>query len=187
MKRTFFSFAIGLSVTVMSLTGVASADDPAAAYKSKPLQPVAAAETGTTYVDDAYSAGASQYPPRKAVVRSAIHERNHPYPLYAYGRRGVDATNVHEWNQMQAGLSPWHGAYYNTQWGRPVALVVPPTSAYETHWSWGVAQTRVTPIYHQFGRNFPGPYPEGGPGFAPTPRWPSSTDQFGVYPVRGPW
>jgi hypothetical protein len=27
----------------------------------------------------------------------------------------------------------------------------------------------------------------GGAEIHPTPYWPSHTDQFGVYPVRGPW
>ena len=80
----------------------------------------------------------------------------------------------------------WAGNYYHTMWGQPVALVVPPTAELQTHWNWGVAQTRVTPIWPQYSRAFPGPY-AGGRGFLPTPRWPSSTDQFGVYYVRGPW
>lgn len=80
----------------------------------------------------------------------------------------------------------WAGCYYHTMWGQPVALIVPPTAELQTHWNWGVAQTSVTPIWPQFSRNYPGPY-FGGRGFAPTPRWPSSTDQFGVYYVRGPW
>jgi hypothetical protein len=80
----------------------------------------------------------------------------------------------------------WACGYYHTMWGQPVALIVPPTAELQTHWNWGVAQTSVTPIWPQFSREFPGPY-YGGRGFAPTPRWPSSTDQFGVYYVRGPW
>ena len=85
-----------------------------------------------------------------------------------------------------ANAGDWAGNYYHTMWGQPVALVVPPTAELQTHWNWGVAQTRVTPICQQFGRAYPGPY-AGGRGFLPTPRWPSSTDQFGVYYVRGPW
>lgn len=86
----------------------------------------------------------------------------------------------------RAQMVPWHGNYYHTMWGQPVALVVPPTSGTQTHYSWGVANTDVTPIYHQFSRSYPGPY-GGGYGFRPTPRWPSHTMQFGVYYVRGPW
>ncbi|MGO8746627.1 MAG: hypothetical protein ACLQNE_11620 [Thermoguttaceae bacterium] len=82
--------------------------------------------------------------------------------------------------------SAWHGDYYDSGWGVPVAQVVPPTAAYQTHWGWGVGNTRVTPIDHQFQRNYPGPFPPTT-GFQPTPAWPSDTDQFGVYYVRGPW
>lgn len=96
-------------------------------------------------------------------------------------------TPVSHWRaRRQAQIRPWHGHYYHAAWGQPVALVSPPTAAFQTHWSWGVAQTRVTPIWHQFNRNYPGPY-GGGVGFLPTPAWPSTTDQFGVYYVRGPW
>jgi hypothetical protein len=85
-----------------------------------------------------------------------------------------------------AGSVPWHGNYYHVMWGQPVALVVPPTAARQSHYSWGVANTRVTPIWHQFQRPYPGAY-VGPYGFYGTPQWPSSTDQFGVYYVRGPW
>ena len=92
-------------------------------------------------------------------------------------------------NQMaayRAQFSTWHGAYYDVAWQTPVALVVPPTAGRQTKWSWGVGNTQVTPIYHQFGRAYPGPY-AGGAAFLPTPIWPNSTDQFGIYYVRGPW
>ena len=84
------------------------------------------------------------------------------------------------------GNAPWHGNYWHTAWGQPVALVVPPTAEMQTHYNWGVCGTRVTRIYNQFGYDYPGPY-GGGMPFLPTPNWPSSTDQFGVYYVRGPW
>jgi hypothetical protein len=80
----------------------------------------------------------------------------------------------------------WHHNYYHTQWGEPVALVVPPTAEHITNYSWGVPSTRVTRIDHQFQRPYPGPY-GGGNAFSPTPYWPSDTRQFGIYPVRGPW
>jgi len=92
-------------------------------------------------------------------------------------------------NQMaayRAQFTNWHGNYYDVAWGTPVALVLPPTAGRQTKWSWGVANTEVVPISHQFGRSYPGPY-AGGTGFLPTPLWPSHTDQFGVYYVRGPW
>jgi hypothetical protein len=83
---------------------------------------------------------------------------------------------------------PWHGPYAYTQWGVPVSLVVPPTANMHTSLAWGVSQSEMVPIYHQFYRDYPGEF-AGGPTepFLPTPYWPSHTDQFGVYPVRGPW
>jgi len=91
---------------------------------------------------------------------------------------------------------PWHGSYSYTQWGGPVPLVVPPTARTQVSYSWGVSQTEIQPLYHQFHRDYPGQIPggydggygsRGAPNFLPTPYWPSHTDQFGVYPVRGPW
>lgn len=82
----------------------------------------------------------------------------------------------------------WHSGWYDPSVGRPMALVVPPTAEFMSQYSWGVPSTRVTPLYHQFGR----PYPGAGavPGSAPllpTPPIPSDTVQFGVSGVRGPW
>jgi hypothetical protein len=89
----------------------------------------------------------------------------------------------------QSQTYPWHGGYYDTAWGTPVALVVPPTAEAQTHLGWGVGATRVTPIQHQFQRAYPGAGVGGytRSGFRPTPPWPSSTDQFGDYYIRGPW
>ena len=81
---------------------------------------------------------------------------------------------------------PWHGAYYDPAWGAPTALVVPPTASLQTKWAWGVTNTDIVPIYHQFGRGYPGPLVRPY-GFVPTPPIPGSTDEFGVYYVRGPW
>jgi hypothetical protein len=83
----------------------------------------------------------------------------------------------------------WHGDYYHVAWGTPVSLVVPPTAEMQTDYHWGVGGTRITPIWHQFRPGFPG---YAAPGvapvvFLPTPRWPSDTNQFGVYYNRGPW
>jgi hypothetical protein len=82
---------------------------------------------------------------------------------------------------------PWHGGFYDPTYGQPIALVVPPNAETQTNWGWGVGNTRTSPIYHQFGRNYPGMGPGFGGAFAPTPPWPSDTTQFGVYYVRGPW
>jgi hypothetical protein len=81
----------------------------------------------------------------------------------------------------------WNAGYYHTAWGTPVALVVPPTAELQTKWGWGVGNTRVTPICPQFKRNYPGDGVYNRAGFRPTPNWPSDTDQFGVYYIRGPW
>jgi hypothetical protein len=88
----------------------------------------------------------------------------------------------------QSQTYPWHGEYYDTAWGTPVAVVVPPTAENQVHLGWGVGATRVTANQHQFQRNYPGPGgPSGSGGFLATPRWPSNTDQFGNYYIRGPW
>jgi len=92
------------------------------------------------------------------------------------------------YNRYMASLQPWHGHHYYTAWGTPIALVVPPTVQNQYNWGWGIGTTRLSPVYHQFARPWPGPAPyAGADGFLPTPRWPSDTTQFGVYYVRGPW
>jgi len=80
----------------------------------------------------------------------------------------------------------WNRNYSNTQYGAPVALVVPPTAQLQTNWGWGVASSRISRIDHQFQRNYPGNGPFGGP-YRPTPVWPSDTSEFGTYYVRAPW
>ena len=82
---------------------------------------------------------------------------------------------------------PWHGGYYAQAYASPTAVVVPPTAHMRQTFSWGVSQNLMYPIHHQFGRsaNSPGAAPAGT--FRPTPPWPSHTDQFGYYYVRGPW
>ena len=81
----------------------------------------------------------------------------------------------------------WYGDYYHSSWGMPTGLVVPPCVEAQTHWGWGVGSTRITPIRNQFQRDYPGTGSYPGNMFRPTPPWPSSTDQFGVYYIRGPW
>jgi hypothetical protein len=82
---------------------------------------------------------------------------------------------------------PWHAQYAHTQYGQPVALVVPPTANAQSHWGWGVGSARMTPIYHQYDRRYRAPGGGANCPFHATPTWPSSTDQFGVYYIRGPW
>lgn len=88
------------------------------------------------------------------------------------------------WAQRAAATQPWHGQYYYLPYGQPTALVVPPTSVTQQNYSWGVSQNTMTPIYHQFGA---AAIPSSGGAFYATPRWPSNTNQFGLYPVRAPW
>jgi hypothetical protein len=87
----------------------------------------------------------------------------------------------------QSQMYPWHGEYYDSAWGMPVAVVVPPTAESQAHLGWGVGATRVTAIQHQFQRDYPGPGTYNRAWFRPTPPWPSSTDQLGDYYIRGPW
>jgi hypothetical protein len=111
--------------------------------------------------------------------------------LYS-GQPLIDPYAQADWiAQLRAARRSWHAGYYNTEWGAPVALMVAPTARMQTRWSWGVAQSSMSPIYAQYKRPYPGPV-GGGMGIGagpllPTPRWPSHTDQFGIYYVRGPW
>ncbi len=111
------------------------------------------------------------------------------------GQPLIDPWAKADWIASQRAMTQsWHAGYYHTAWGAPVALIVPPTARMQTRMGWGVSQTTMSPIYHQFERPYPdGMTDEGGVmsgGTLPlqgTPRWPSHTDQFGVYYVRGPW
>lgn len=100
---------------------------------------------------------------------------------------GAHPRGFHHGDRMCAGAAPWHTWYYNPEWGTPVALVVPPTAEFQSHYAWGVGGTRTNLIGPQFGRNYPG-YSQYDPRlFRPTPPWPSDTDQLGYNYVRGPW
>jgi hypothetical protein len=106
------------------------------------------------------------------------------------GQPLVDPWARADWiAQQKAAVQSWHAGYYHTGWGVPVSLIAPPTARMQTRWSWGVAQSSMYPLYHQFKRPYPGPVFSdlGSSPLLPTPRWPSHTDQFGVYWVRGPW
>lgn len=121
-------------------------------------------------------------------VNTGVHDPEYAHHRYLQSHTAGHAEYTHRWNLYHAAQSPWHGPYYNSAWGRPLALVVPPTADNQVSWGWGVGATNVRPIYHQFGRGNPATYPqESWHQFRPTPYWPSHTDQFGVYYVRGPW
>ena len=124
----------------------------------------------------------------KATLKAASHDFFSPHRVYSYSNGGLKAAHTHTWNGNQQNVYAWHGGHQNWRWGSPTALVVPPTSGYQSTYAWGVGQTRSTPIHHQFGRGGAASIGGGGGGgFQNTPYWPSSTDQFGIYPVRGPW
>ena len=130
-----------------------------------------------------------RYAPLRAAGLAA-QDHYSPHPLYTYGSAGLDATRTDYWNRNTAAPQyAWHGDHRYWRWGTPTALVVPPTASFQTEYNWGVGQTRSMPIYHQFtGGGGVGVATGGGTGlFHPTPYWPNSTSQFGVYPVRGPW
>jgi hypothetical protein len=92
-----------------------------------------------------------------------------------------------QWAQRRADQEPWHGNYYYLPTGHPTALVVPPNVHMRQTYSWGVSQNLMYPMTHQFGRSASSPGAMQPGAFMPTPHWPSHTDQFGVYYVRGPW
>jgi len=177
-----------------------------------PLQaPAALPSTGDAAPVESHQGHAHQGHVHQGEVHGDVHHGGGPAAcatgqcgvghLGALGPRAAElqrkiaiAANPNGWWPPYA-AHPWHGHYRHTQYSQPLALVIPPTASRQTAWSWGVGNTTVTPTYHQFGRAYPGagPQPTGGPywhprqRFAPTPRWPSHTDQFGVYYVRGPW
>jgi hypothetical protein len=107
--------------------------------------------------------------------------------LAAGPARAADGTLRNCVAERRAAYMPWQGYYYDAAWGMPIALVVPPNAEAQTHYGWGVGNTRVTTIYHQFHRGYPGGGVYDRRAYLPTPPWPSDTDQFGVYYVRGPW
>ena len=98
-----------------------------------------------------------------------------------------EGTLLGYYAKSKANRSSWNAGYYDGCWGMPLALVVPPTAERQVNWGWGVGNTRVTPICHQFRRNYPGPGQYDRSAYRPTPPWPSDTLQYGVYYVRGPW
>ncbi|QDV26168.1 hypothetical protein [Aureliella helgolandensis] len=101
------------------------------------------------------------------------------------GSSGIGpAAHGNRWAKGFANQQAWHGQHYYLQYGQPTALVVPPNVTMQQNYSWGVSQNTSTPIYHQYGQRATS---SSGGAFLATPPWPSSTRQFGVYPVRGPW
>jgi hypothetical protein len=118
---------------------------------------------------------------RLAVVLAAAVGTSTTASAFDYwGRQEMRSQNFAHGRQ-------WHGGYYYQPYAQPTALVVPPNVTHETVYSWGVSQNLMVPLHHQFGRNMNSPGAASPGMFRPTPYWPSHTDQFGVYYVRGPW
>lgn len=101
--------------------------------------------------------------------------------------QGIERTPMGAIAYRRAQTYAWHGNYYSPEWGMPVALVVPPTVESQTNWGWGVGNTRVTGIPHQFEPGYPSYGTYDRSMFQPIPAWPSDTTQFGTYYIRGPW
>ena len=80
----------------------------------------------------------------------------------------------------------WQRGYYDPAWGVPYAQVVPRRANLQTKYAWGVTGTQMTPIYNQYTRTPKAMVGGYGEVYAPTPAWPSHTDQFGGYYVRTP-
>ncbi|MCA9241661.1 MAG: hypothetical protein KDA37_15730, partial [Planctomycetales bacterium] len=57
----------------------------------------------------------------------------------------------------------WKTNYAHIQYGQPVAAPLPPTVRLQTNYRWGVGSSRISRVDHQFGRNYPGAGPIGGP------------------------
>lgn len=100
---------------------------------------------------------------------------------------GYGRDRVGRGSTAPMGTGSWHAGYYDPAWGLPVALVAPPNAETQTHWGWGVGNTRITPLGFQFQRNYPGPLSYDPRTFLPVPPWPSDLDQMGTYYIRGPW
>lgn len=100
----------------------------------------------------------------------------------------VSARDRLRWGTAPAAAAPsWHGPYVHTSYGAPVALVVPPSVKGYGSYTWGMPASHRHGLPDQFGRQ--GGYGAGSyeGGMYGTPYHPSSSHQFGVYYVRGPW
>jgi hypothetical protein len=102
-------------------------------------------------------------------------------------RAGDPYAATQLWSNQVAAQRAWHGNYYYLPYGQPTALIVPPGAHMRQTFSWGVSQNLMYPLNHQYGRSATYPGASAPGSFQSTPHWPSHTDQFGVYYVRGPW
>ncbi len=178
-------FGIGLGVVMFAMLFVLSNHANAQGRKAlslfKRTAPIYGAADATGMTTTNYT---NRISPR-ATLRLGAQNHYTPERLYTYSNAGVEAQRTHAWNQSEALGRPWAGDYQTWRWRTPTAVVVPPTSAYHSSYAWGVGQVRSTPIHSQFGIGAGG-FSAGG-GAQQTPYHPSSTEQFGYYPVRAPW
>ena len=93
---------------------------------------------------------------------------------------------MQSWQRQYASETSWHGEYGHQTTGTPIALIVPPTATTMRVHNWGVSGNMIVPLYHQYSLN-PSTGTTVGRRFKKTPMYPSSTEQFGVYYIRGPW
>lgn len=189
MKRNLLTTTIAAAMLLLGSTSGQAQEGAACAGGSCLSYNNQAPFGGTTsMMSPVCLASGRQYPRRIHSLQYAAKDHFSPHPVYAYSRNGILAGRTNDWNVAQMQSCPWHGGYSYWRWQAPTALVVPPTAAFQSEYNWGVGQTRSLPIYHQFGAGDAGLIGGGfGQTFPPTPYWPSSTSQFGIYPVRGPW
>ena len=113
-----------------------------------------------------------------AVALDDAHAIGPPY--------GPEAHRAKKLDRFYSNNYTWHGGYYNSAYGTPVAVLMPPTVTMQTNYGWGVGNTRISRIRGRFGSEYSG-HVQGDTGFRPRPAWPTDTTQYGLYYVRGPW
>ena len=197
--KSLLSFVVSASVVMLALsTSQVSAQTETGTLDpidyAVGIEPMAVGESSAYDACDCCDSGVYIRRFGSGRVRSAVASaRQSMASMASSGQPLIDPWMRADWTaEQRAATSSWHAGYYHTEWGAPLALMVPPTVRSHTRWSWGVAQSIVLPLYHQFERPYPGPpmgaqYGDASGSLRPTPRWPSHTDQFGVYYVRGPW
>ena len=110
--------------------------------------------------------------------------------LQARTAAAIEPTLMDRWSARFARVTPWHGNYYHTAWGQPVALLVPPHAHMQSRWGWGVCQNTIHPIHHRMVRPYAGIVQDAAASngvYRGTPTWVSHTDQYGVSYIRAPW
>ena len=94
---------------------------------------------------------------------------------------------MNQWERNHANATPWNGMYRHQASSTPLAVIVPPTAVTSRSWGWGVSKSVVTPLYHQYQLNAPNTQGASSGPYKTLPLFPSSSDQYGTYYIRGPW